>query len=282
MKKIFLAAAAAFSAIVFPACTTVEPGPLRVATFNIRVPVDKGVNAWEERLPRIHKIVADNNFHVFGIQEMFRKSQHATLNSFPGFKRVDGNNPAYPDLAVYDVIFYRPERLELLDQGVFALSETPDVPKSKSWNTNLPRETTWAKFRDKSNGKVFFLYNTHLDHRSVVARRKGTDVNLAHINANAGDLPVILLGDFNAPEHTDVYRKVAARMNDSRKITETPAVGPYNTYSGYSRKTGAGAHLDYIFVSPGTRVLSYRVIDTLVEGQFPSDHYPVMVEIELK
>ena len=145
MKKIFLAAAAAFSAIVFPACSTVEPGPLRVATFNIRVPVDKGVNAWEERLPRIHKIVADNNFHVFGIQEMFRKSQHATLNSFPGFKRVDGNNPAYQDLAVYDVIFYRPERLELLDQGVFGLSETPDVPKSKSWNTNLPRETTWAK-----------------------------------------------------------------------------------------------------------------------------------------
>lgn len=271
-----------FAAILFTACTTVEPGPLRVATFNIRVPVDQGINTWEKRLPRIHKIVADNNFHVFGIQEMFRKSQHATLNSFPGFVRVDGNNPAYQDLAVYDVIFYRPERLELLDQGVFALSETPDVPKSKSWNTNLPRETTWAKFRDKSNGRIFFLYNTHLDHRSVVARRKGTDVNLAHIKANAGDLPVILLGDFNAPEHTDVYKKVAARMNDSRKITETPAVGPYNTFSGYSRKPGAGAHLDYIFVSPGTRVLSYRVIDTLVEGQFPSDHYPVMVEIELK
>lgn len=282
MKKILCLTATMFAAILFTACTTVEPGPLRVATFNIRVPVDKGVNAWEERLPRIHKIVADNNFHVFGIQEMFRKSQHATLNHFPGFVRVDGNNPAYQNLAVYDVIFYRLERLELLDQGVFALSETPDVPKSKSWNTNLPRETTWAKFRDKSNGKVFFLYNTHLDHRSVVARRKGTDVNLVHIKANAGDLPVILLGDFNAPEFTDVYKKIAARLNDSRKITETPAAGPYNTCSGYSRKPGAGAHLDYIFVSPGTRVLSYRVIDTLVEGQFPSDHYPVMVEMELK
>ena len=93
---------------------------------------------------------------------------------------------------------------------------------------------------------------------------------------------MILLGDFNAQTHTDVYKKIIAHLNDSQKITEAPAAGPYNTYTGYNRKPGAGAHLDYIFVSPGTRVLSYRVIDTLVEGQFPSDHYPVMVEIELK
>ena len=281
MKKIFLAAAAAFSAIVLPACSTVEPGPLRVATFNIRVPVDDGVNTWENRLPRIHKIVSDNQFHVFGIQEMFRKSQHTTLNHFPGFERVTGNNPAYQDRPVNNVIFYRPDRLEPLDQGVYALSETPDVPKSKSWDTNLARETTWAKFRDKSDGKIFYLYNTHLDHRSNAARIKGSELNLAHIRKNAGTIPVILLGDLNSNMKSTVYRTLTKWMKDSCIITETPARGPFVTYSGYRRNKGAGMHLDYIWVTSGIRVLSYRVIDTLIDNQFPSDHYPVMTELIL-
>ena len=42
-------------------------------------------------------------------------------------------------------LYYRADRFERLDDGHFWLSEQPDQPGSKSWDTALTRMATWVK-----------------------------------------------------------------------------------------------------------------------------------------
>ncbi len=63
-------------------------------------------------------------------------------------------------------LLYKKNKYELLDSGVFWLSETPDVP-SVSYEAGTGethhRNSSWAKLRDKATGAVFYAYSTHFD-----------------------------------------------------------------------------------------------------------------------
>ena len=60
-----------------------------------------------------------------------------------------------------DPIYYRQDRLDLVDSGVFWLSATPDVP-SKQSDAAEERVCTWAIFRNKATGVMYAHFNTHL------------------------------------------------------------------------------------------------------------------------
>lgn len=266
---------------LLPAVTVLsaaDPEPLRIATFNIRITVDKAPNDWKSRSPRVCKIITDNDFHLFGVQEAFHPKQIKDLQKIPGYAAFNGGNKKI-GTARRDTIFYKTDRLELLDQGVFMLSETPDVPKSKGWDAYQERMAVWGKFRDKVTGRVFIHYNTHLDNKGTVARLNSIKLIRSHAKKNAAGIPVILSGDFNARPDSDVYREAAAEWKDAFKATEKEPAGTFWTLNKYSLAERPGTRIDYIFITPGTRVLSYCVINTLIDNQFPSDHYPVMAEI---
>ena len=42
---------------------------VRIGTYNLRVTVDKGDNAWASRKHRLVESVRDNGFDIFGVQE---------------------------------------------------------------------------------------------------------------------------------------------------------------------------------------------------------------------
>lgn len=257
------------------------PSPvLRVATFNVRGPGDPAPNDHKSREPRIRKIIEDNKFDLFGVQEAFREKHTAHIEAMPGYARIDGGDEKFKGWGRRDSIFYRTDRLELLDQGIFMLSETPAVPGSKSWDCFEPRLAVWAKFKDKVTGKIFFHYNTHLDNVGKQAKQNSPFVILAHAEKNAAGYPVILTGDFNNTPKSKTCRNVSTVLTNAATISEIPAVGPDFTFHAYGK--GTPWYLDYIFVSPGTRVLSHRIIDTLIDGKYPSDHFPVMAELILE
>ena len=68
-------------------------------------------------------------------------------------------------------LMFKKARFELVDSGTFWLSETPDKPGSKSWDSSLPRDRHLGRLRDKLDGgrEICFL-NTHWDHRGNQAR----------------------------------------------------------------------------------------------------------------
>ena len=43
-----------------------------------------------------------------------------------------------------------------------------------------------------------------------------------------------------------------------------------------------GGKIDHVFVPKGTKVLDAAIIYDNEEGRYPSDHYPVIGEFELK
>jgi hypothetical protein len=73
-------------------------------------------------------------------------------------------------------IFYRRNRFEPLEYEHFWLSDTPDVIASSTWGNGVRRMVTWAKFRDRTTGREFYFWNTHLDHEVQFAREKSAEL----------------------------------------------------------------------------------------------------------
>ena len=291
MRAISFCCLAIITALLLGGCLSIgnDYGPkvdlalitsLRVATFNVRGPANPPPNDQKSREPRIRKIIEDNQFDLFGVQEAFREMHTDHIEAMPGYARIDGDNKAFKDWSRRDSIFYRTDRLELLDQGIFMLSETPEVPGSRGWDCAEARLAVWAKFEDKLTGKIFYFYNTHLDHVGKSAKLNGAALIVSHAEKNAAGCPVILTGDFNSTPTSKVYAHVSSKLKDAAKISETPAAGPDITFQAFGKSRPW--YVDYIFVSSGINVLYHRIIDTLVDGQYPSDHFPVMAKIVLE
>ena len=252
--------------------------PMTVGSFNIRCPGDKAPNTWEERIPRIVKVLDQYDFDIVGLQEVAAKQLDMLLKKTRyksiGVARDDGIRKGE-----FSCIFYRKDRFEKISYGTFWLSETPDKVGSISWKSACRRICTWAKFRDRKTDKVFFFFNTHLDHRSAEARLEGTRLILNRIREIAGDAPVILTGDFNH-NFGEPYQLTVKTLQDAWVTGKGPEARA--TFSGYreSRLKESSACIDYIFISPGIRVDRILCAHDRFDG-FPSDHDPVVATVRL-
>ena len=60
------------------------------------------------------------------------------------------------------------EAFEFLEMWVLALSDTPELPGSISWDHRLPRICTVARLRHELTGRCVLVLNLHADHESRV------------------------------------------------------------------------------------------------------------------
>ena len=76
--------------------------------------------------------------------------------------------------------------------------------------------------------EVFYLFNTHFDHRGQQARTQSARLLLEKIDALAGDALVIVTGDFNVVPTTEAYRvMVTVRVRAARAgMLPSPASSP--------------------------------------------------------
>ncbi|MDR1896461.1 MAG: endonuclease/exonuclease/phosphatase family protein [Prevotellaceae bacterium] len=293
-----------FTFLAILSCLLAGAQELNVGTYNIRVDKQEDVingNGWQKRCPRVCELVLHHDFHLFGAQEVEYhqlKDMQALLRDYShiGVAREDGNEGGE-----FVPIFYRRDMLELLDSGNFWLSETPEKP-SKGWDAECYRICTWGKFKTRE-GVVFYHFNTHLDHRGARARERSARLITAKIAEIAGEANVILTGDFNVGEITDVYRifKESDILDDSYDMA-SHRLAWMGTANNFDPGIMTVNRLDYIFLSPAAKVKRYGVLtdsyrDMVGEEdirlpnfpeeivfrkcvvRFPSDHYPVMVEI---
>lgn len=256
---------------------------ITLATYNFRGPFDQAPYDWPSRKPRMRKLITDDHFDIFGSQEGVLQQVNDILED-SAFAKIGNARDDFKDKGEHSCIFYNTNRFDLLDGGTFGLSETPDVPGVRSWNSCCPRIASWGKFLDKNTGKKFCYYNTHLDNQSELARINGIKMVVEHAAKNCEGLPLILSGDFNASPESETYRIAASLLRDSKAITKTPPQGPQRTFHKWGEYIGTDKEnypIDYIFVSEGIEVLSYLVDDSKPLGDFASDHFPVITEIRL-
>jgi endonuclease/exonuclease/phosphatase family metal-dependent hydrolase len=251
-----------------------------LATFNIRCPVDKTPNSWQERKDRCLTVIRNNRLDIFGIQEAVHQ-QLQDLLSGGEYAFIGGGRNDFKKSGEFSAILYRKERFQVLESGTFSLSEKPEVPGYISWNSACPRIATWGLFLDKKTGRKFIYYNTHLDHISSQARVNGIKLIVEHAGKKANGLPLILSGDFNAHPDSRVYQTASSLLKDSAVVSETPHAGPLATYTAYG-KSSSKQPIDFVFVSDNLRVLTHKTDNTRIDGKYPSDHDPVVVTLEFR
>ncbi len=251
--------------------------PLTVMSFNIRYANDAdGVNAWDNRrdvtVAMLEKAAPD----LFGTQELLKPQGDYLVAKLKGYKWF-GVGRRGGDEDEHMGIFYRTDRLRLIDSGNFWLSDTPAVPGSAAWGADLPRLATWGLFETVDGKRRFYAFNTHLPHRAQDegAREKGAALVLARIKAVAGNLPVVLTGDFNTLPGSSTHRTLSANLQDA--WTRAPKrEGPAGTFHGFTGK--ADKRIDWIFTRGFVAKRVVTITDHRGEVQ-TSDHFPVLAEL---
>ena len=251
---------------------------LPILTFNIRYanPGD-GKNRWEFRRDTVAEVIGKNSL-VAGLQEVLAsqlKDLKERLPDWEFFSRtreaVDGEGEACP-------IGWHQPSIERLDGGTFWLSESPEVPGSKSWESSLPRICTWAKLRHRQTASVFHLFNIHFDHRSPLARERSGALVAARTAKVAG--PAVVLGDFNAIPDSPPTRAFTKEAGWSR-LPATAADGEGIGTSNGWKETPSPHAIDHIFVRGITAINPVVLRSKTPAGGWASDHFPVKAELEI-
>jgi len=256
---------------------------LSLMTYNIRyATVNDGENQWENRKEFLTAQLQFFAPDIFGIQEGLQHQVDyidAKLSSynFVGVGRDDGKSKGE-----YCAIFYKTDKLELLNHGTFWLSDTPEIV-SKGWDAALERICTYANFRDIGTGSAFWVFNTHFDHKGVKAREESALLIIKKIKEIDPDgAPVFLMGDFNLNEKSEPISYLSGQLNDSRAVSSQEPFGPFGTFTGFEFDKPVQDRIDYIFCSPdGIQVEKYGVLTDSNDGRYPSDHFPVMIRAAL-
>lgn len=254
---------------------------LNVASYNIRMDTPRdSLDAWEHRKENVNGLVRFHDFDIFGIQEGFIHQITDILKpggySYVGAGRDDGK-----DAGEHSAIIFKNERFIVLDNGDFWLSETPDVP-GKGWDvTCCNRICSWAKFKDINSGKEFYFFNVHYDHQGKEARKQSSILLANKIKEIAGNYPVIVTGDFNAVPDSEPIEIILkdGLLKDSYDITIQPPYGTVGTSNSFNLNAGMQNRIDYIWVTKNIMVNKYGVLNDVHYGHFPSDHFPVMVNL---
>jgi endonuclease/exonuclease/phosphatase family metal-dependent hydrolase len=269
---------------------------LKAMSYNIRYnnPGD-GVNAWPNRKDQVADLIGKQyKPDTIGLQEALIGQIRDLQERLPEYTWFGVGRDDGIESGEFMAIFYRKDRLELLQDSTFWLSETPHVPGSSSWNSACNRCVTWAKFRDKKTDKIFYHFNTHFDHRSEAARTESAKLIRRTIPMIAKDSPYILTGDFNFRETSDGYAILTGKKSipetdfklyDARYSSKSGHEGPTSTSArnGWTTTGQPETKIDYIFTdNVHTAVLKHKVLVEKHDGRHLSDHLPVLIQFIMK
>lgn len=281
-KMLFLTAV---SLLVLCRCNDTPDNPvsMNVASFNIRMDTpNDSLDAWPNRKEMVKGLIAFHEFDLFGIQEGFHH-QITDILELGNYDYVGGGRDDGESAGEHSAIFYKKERFEVLNNGDFWFSETPDIP-GKGWDaTCCNRICSWAHFKDLSSGKEFYFFNMHYDHQGKEARKNSSLLLLQKVREIAGDKPVICTGDFNATPETEPIRIILedGLLNDAYIATQTPPYGTTGTYNSFNLNAKMQNRIDYVWTTCHFTVNKYGVLNDMQYGHFSSDHFPVLVNMTL-
>jgi endonuclease/exonuclease/phosphatase family metal-dependent hydrolase len=259
---------------------------LKAMSFNLRYKNnnDPSPHTWDERVPTIKRLINMERPDIIGTQEVLYTQLQDLEDALPKYKwlglgREGGNR------GEYSAIFYKENDYKVLEYDHVWLSDTPNVIGSKTWGNNIPRMVTWAKFLDKKSNQQFYFVNTHFDHQSENARQKSAELILEVTKKFDPELPIVLTGDFNAGPDTPTHQILTSEgaFADLWETADTRINEDLGTFNGFKDPTGGAPErrIDWILGKGNLITNEIEIVNYQKNGQFPSDHYPVMADITL-
>lgn len=254
---------------------------LKIMTYNIRLDVaSDGENAWPKRKDYFASQIQFYSPDVFGVQEATPNQVTDIASALPNYNKF-GVGREEGGTGEACTIYYKKDRFKVEQSNTFWLSETPNVV-SRGWDAACNRVCTYGLFKDLKTKKTFWVFNTHLDHIGEEARTKGLELILSKMAAvNTKGYPVFLMGDFNSEPNEERIISLKKIMNDTREISEEKPFGPSGTFNEFKYDQPVTLLLDYIFISKNSnlKIKKHAVLSDSIDLKYPSDHFPVLIEI---
>lgn len=256
---------------------------LRVMSFNIRFgTANDGENHWDKRKEFVVETVRAFHPDLLGTQETLGFQRDYLAEHLSGYEAIGVGRDYGDERGEMTAVLFRKERFEKLAVGHFWLSETPEVPGSKSWDTSLTRMVTWLKLKDLkvTPPSEIYFFNTHFDHRGQLARQESARLIRKKIAELAGTTPTVVTGDFNAGEGSPPYQALftedgPVKLLDTFRLAHPDRKPNEGTFSSFKSTEIQGDRIDWIGVTTGWTVKSAEIDRTQREGRTPSDHFPV-------
>lgn len=256
---------------------------LNVMTYNLRYASANPPNAWPERRPLMTKLIRELAPDIMGTQEGVYSQLKDVAADLPDYEWM-GLGREGGSKGEFMAIFYRKARLEPLAFDHFWLSDTPEVIGSTTWGNSNRRMVTWIKFRDRATGTEFYHFNTHFDHQIQLAREKSAELLRKRVEALDTKLPVILTGDFNAAAGANKAYDILIAGNffsDAWLAAPERHGEGVATFNNFKAAVTTGERIDWILTHGDVKVDRAETVIYKQPGEFPSDHFPVIVKLRL-
>src|SRR5262245_42211546 len=258
---------------------------VRVMSYNIRYgTAQDGENHWDKRKEFLVETIKAFDPDLLGTQETLGFQRDYLAEKLTGYEVLGVGRDDGGATGEMTALYFKRKRFEKLDGGHFWLSETPDQPGSKSWDTALTRMATWVKLRDRRQPKAdpIVFFNTHFDHRGQQARLESARLLRRRITELAGKCRVIITGDFNAGEDSPPYRalfgadgNLASPLRDAYRLLRPERSVDEGTFSNFKAGAANGPRIDWVGLSAEWRALEATIDRTERGGRTPSDHFAV-------
>lgn len=290
----------------------VKPLLFRVYSHNIKQAkgnkLSKGELPWDQRR---HDVYASIKLHAAANSIIMLQEAHEfqlefvmkQLNLFSaeddlewvslGGGRIDGGaeGEQVP-------IIFRQKEWQVVFHDLFWLNDNQRTSVT-GWDGKYPRICTYATLKHRETGAYVNIFNTHLDHKGLLARVESAKIlldKMAHIN----NWPSILTGDLNATPGDDCYSVFSESLNDVHRLTSRYSRYGHTefTVTGFQGFRGQkGQRIDYIFAPKYTKRLSeekcdeglpvymqlegYAILHSKFGGRYMSDHRPILADFKL-
>ena len=253
---------------------------ITIMSFNIRYFAhdDFFKKSWFYRAPLVVNNVKQEQPDIIGFQEVQPIHEKYLKKHLLGYEFIVAyRTKMEPKEGM--LLAYRRDRFTAEKEGMFWVSETPEK-MSKDWGSASYRVAAYAKLLDKKTNKYVSIIDTHLDNASDKAREEGIRVLIEQVNSLKLVNP-ILLGDMNDFDDSIMYEyAINHGYVDALKVADASYVGTGATYQAYGKKINH-KRIDYFFLDPSIHVNDYHVVDKLYDGVYPSDHFPIVINIHL-
>lgn len=248
---------------------------IRFVTFNIRCDYEQdGPNNFCFRQKLILKKLEEKKPDVICFQEVLPHVAAWLKHALKDYYVLGcGRSEDFQDEQM--AVAYRTDRFDLISWETFWLSESGRPGSRFDGQSICPRTAAEALLYDREEKEIYRVFNTHLDHVSSDARKRGLGQILDRIEhpKTFPEAGVILAGDFNAepgwPELSELWGR--------GKLTDA-AAGLGGTFHDYG-KLSRLEKIDYVCLAQSLKSAGAERWQDCEDGVYLSDHYPISVEI---
>lgn len=260
---------------------------VKVGHYNLRV--EHGdrkdpVNVWSLRKPRLFESIHNIDFDIVGVTEVTSPPMIEDIEKefSEKYEMLYFAPSPRTDLCEEDTgIYYKKSMFELVNRGHFWIGEDNEHYCESGYWAGKPYANggLWCILKHKDTGRDIFILCSHPCNTDDGMDTYAYQYARLEKKFNPNKLPSFFVGDLNTVPSSLASMTYRYTWNDPFMVLDNTQVkGPESTLNNYAYVNGVpDRRLDYVYYKGKVEPLLYTCDNSLYDGCFPSDHFPVYV-----